>query len=188
MENKFVEKLKGERLELRINVPEIELAKKIFATVDENRDYLSKWLPWVDSTQKVEDSLKFLFDTQDGIKSGKKVNYGIFLDENYVGNIGFFDIDWKNKSGEIGYWLSEKYSKNGYVSEAVKILEKEFFEKHDFNRIQIKCDTNNIGSGKVALKCGYLLEGVIREDAYVNEIGGFRSTNLFSKLKSEYFQ
>lgn len=40
MENKFVEKLKGERLELRINVPEIELAKKIFATVDENRDYL----------------------------------------------------------------------------------------------------------------------------------------------------
>lgn len=74
------------------------------------------------------------------------------------------------------------------MTEAVKILEKEFFEKHNFNRIQIKCDTNNFGSAKVALKCGYLLEGVIREDAYVNEIEGFRSTNLFSKLKSEYSQ
>ncbi len=106
--------------------------------------------------------------------------------QEYIGNIGVFDIDKENKSAEIGYWLSKKFTGKGYISEAVKILEKEFFINLGFNRLQIKCDEENKASSKVALNCGYSLEGRIREEIYIKENNNFRNTLIYFKLKSEY--
>jgi len=183
---KFKKKLSGDKILLKINNFDINLAQKIFEVVIQNKEYLSKWLPWAPTTKKVEDTLNFLQDTQDGIKKGIKVNYGIYLGKEYIGNIGVFDIDKENKSAEIGYWLSQKFTKNGYVTEAVKIIEKEFFENIKFNRIQIKCDELNTASAGVAIKCGYKLEALLREDSYLKTENRFRSTQIYSKLKSEY--
>ncbi len=74
---KFKKKLSGDRILLKINIFDLELSQKIFQAVDENREYLSKWLPWASLTKKVEDTLEFLLETEEGIKKGKKVNYGI---------------------------------------------------------------------------------------------------------------
>ena len=186
MVKKFKRRLKGERIILQINKYDIKLAQKIFKTIDENKEYLSKWLPWAPSTKRIEDTLQFLQDTEEGIKKGTKVNYGIYLGKDYIGNIGVFDIDANNKSAEIGYWLSEKFGRCGYVTEAVKIIEKEFFNNLDFNRLQIKCDAINIPSAKVAEKCDYKLEGILREDSFVKDENRFRDTKIYSKLKSEF--
>ncbi|NCC70639.1 N-acetyltransferase, partial [bacterium] len=135
---KFKQKLIGDRIILKINKFDLELAQEIFEVVDKNREYLSKWLPWASSTKRVEDTLKFLQDTEEGIKNKNKVNYGIFIGNKYLGNIGVFDIDEENLSAEIGYWLSQDFARNGYVTEAVKLIEKDFFKRLAFNRLQIK--------------------------------------------------
>lgn len=186
MAKKFKTRLKGERITLSINKPEIKFANEMFKQVDENREYLSKWLPWAPLTITIEDTLKYLFEVEEKKKSSKMVNYGIFLAGDYIGNIGVFDIDEENKSAEIGYWLSESFSKKGYMLEALKILEKEFFENLEFNRLQIKCDELNKSSAKVALNCGYKLEGLLRENCYIESENRFRNTLVYSKLKSEY--
>lgn len=92
----------------------------------------------------------------------------------------------KIKSGEIGYWLSSSHVRNGYITEAVKILEKEAFEKLNLNRIQIKCDERNKASFGVAEKCEYKFEGKFREDSFSEHFNDFRNTLVYSKLKSEY--
>lgn len=86
-------------------------------------------------------------------KKGKRVEYGIYIHNEYIGNISIFDINTKKKSGEIGYWLSAAHTRKGYMTEAVKILEKEAFEKMKLNRIQIKCNERNQASFGVAKKC-----------------------------------
>ncbi|MCK5450101.1 GNAT family N-acetyltransferase [Candidatus Pacearchaeota archaeon] len=182
----FTDELYGDRLILKRNVPDIELAKKIFEIVDSNREHLGKWFPWEKLTLKIEDTMKYLFDTEKKTEEGEEVGYGIYLNNEYIGNIDLFELDEKGKSGKIGYWISSKFSGNGYMTEAVKILEKEIFKKLGLNRIQIKCDERNKASKKVIEKCGYVFEGKSREDEYSEHFKDFRNTLIFSKLKSEY--
>jgi len=74
--------------------------------------------------------LKFLFD----LRNKKEIAYGIFLADEYVGNIGVHKISEENKSAEIGYWLSQKYCRQGYMTEAIKLLEEELFEGFGLNQ------------------------------------------------------
>lgn len=184
--SKFKNKLIGKRIVLKINKSDILLAKIMFKTINDNRKHLRPWFLWEIKTKKVEDSLKYLFDTEAGTKEGKKAEYGIYLNNEYIGNIGIFDIDKDKKSAELGYWLSSKFLRNGYMTEAVKLIENEFFSNNSINRIQIKCDEVNIASAGVAKKCGYLLEGKNREDRYSVYFKDFRNTLVFSKLKSDF--
>ncbi len=186
MKLKFKNQLKGARLTLKITKPTLEIAHAIFDVIDKNREHLNPWFPWTPLTIKVEDTVKYLFDKEVETKKGKKVEYGLFVKNEYIGNISVFDINEKNKSGEIGYWLSLSHARNGYMTEAVKIIEKEFFEKIGLNRIQIKCDERNKASFGVAEKCGYKQEGKLREDSFSDHFNDFRNTLVFSKLKSEY--
>lgn len=183
---KFKNELIGKRIILKRLKPTILMASTVFKVVDDNRKHLSPWFPWVKSEAKVEDSFKYLLETNRKFKAGEKADYGVYVNNEYIGNIGIFDINKKKKSAEIGYWLSKKFTRNGYMTEAIGILEKEFFSNISLNRIQVKCDERNIPSAGVAKKCGYVLEGKHREDSYSDYFKDFRNTLIFSKLKSEY--
>lgn len=182
---RFKKILKGERLTLKRVKPTIKMAQLINKEINESRKELEVWFKWAKSYKTVEDSLRFLFDQEELRKKGK-LEYSIFLKNKYIGNISIFDINMKRKSAEIGYWISSKYTKNGYATEAVKILEKYAFEKAKLNRIQIRCDEENKASAGVALKCGYKKEGTIRESSFSEYFNNFRNMLIFSKLKSEY--
>ncbi len=186
MSLKFKNQLKGKRLLLKRAKPTLGLAEIMFLTIDKNRQHLEPWFPWPKLTQKVEDSLKYLFDDEEKTKKGTIVTYSLFINKEYIGNISLFNIDGKKKSAEIGYWLAASHTRNGYTTEAVGILEKEAFENLGLNRIQIKCDERNLASAGVAEKCSYKKEGLLREDSFSEHFNGFRNTLCFSKLKSEY--
>jgi ribosomal-protein-serine acetyltransferase len=104
--------LQGERISLVQNLPTIELATKMFTTIDKNRQHLKPFLTWVDGTEKVEDSLRFLFGS---VEKETGLNYGIFLKYEYIGNFGVFKISEKNRSAEIGYWISKDHAGKGYM-------------------------------------------------------------------------
>jgi ribosomal-protein-serine acetyltransferase len=185
MVKKIKNKLIGKRIVLKITKPDIAMANGIFKVINENRKHLRPWFPWEKATKRAEDSLKYLFDKEKQVKAGEKIEYGIYVGNEYIGNIGIFNIDKKKRSAEIGYWLSVKFVRNGYVTEAVKIIEKEFFA-NGLNRIQIKCDERNTASAGVAKKCEYVFEGKFREDSYSEYFKDFRNTLVFSKLRSDF--
>ncbi len=124
----FKDRLVGERITLVWTKPDIDMARAIFSVIDDNREHLRTWFQWEKQTLKLEDSLRYLFRREEQEKLGKTVEYGLYVDDAYIGNIEFFDIDEKKRSAEIGYWLALSATRNGYMTEAVKILEKEFFE------------------------------------------------------------
>jgi [ribosomal protein S5]-alanine N-acetyltransferase len=94
-------------------------------------------------------------------------------------------IDWSNKhkSIEIGYFLSEKYWGRGIVTEALDKIVEYGFANLSVNRIEGRCDTDNIGSQKVMTKLGMRYEGTLRKNEFIK--GEFRNTQFYSILASE---
>ncbi len=182
----YRKKVEGKRIVLKKIEPTIENAQKICALVKESRALFEKWLPWVDGTLTPEGFLKFLFDYEKFCKGGEKLGYGIYLKNKLVGRIDIINIDKESKSGEIDYWLSVKFVGKGYMPEALRMLEQEAFKRMGFNRVQIQTDTKNKASIRVAEKCNYKLEGVLREISFSKYFKNLRDTNVFSKLKSEF--
>ena len=101
-----------------------------------------------------------------------------------IGTCSF--IDWSNEhcNAEIGYVLNQNYWGQGFATEAIKELIKFGFETIKLNRIQGRCDIDNIGSEKVMLKSGMIFEGTLRKNEFIK--GEFRDTKIFSILKVEF--
>ena len=65
--------------------------------------------------------------------------------------------------GEIGYFVDEHYCGKGIATKAVKLLEKIAFKEFNLKRIQLVNDLKNDASIKVAIKCGYKKEGIMKK-------------------------
>lgn len=108
----------------------------------------------------------------------------IEADGKAVGGIGVFvKDDVYEKSAELGYWLSEAYWRRGIMSEAVRIICKEAFEKFDIIRIFAEPFEDNAGSRGVLEKAGFTLEGTMRNGVYKN--GKIHSYCMYALLREE---
>lgn len=177
---KFLELLQENNLKLCRVKPTFELAQEILEIIDRNRLHLRRWLLWVDNTKTLEDTyngLQYVYDNE--------WSYLIFIDNKIVGSIGIVKKDEKQKKLEIGYWLDKKFSGHGIITRAVRLLENMVFETNEWHRIEILCDPQNEKSLNVPKRCGYILDGVLRED-YLYRDGTFGDTMVFSKLINEW--
>lgn len=91
----------------------------MFLLIDANRAHLAPRCPWVAKSQCSEDLMKYLLEKEEKTKQGEKIEYGIYMKGQYIGNISIFDVNTHHKSAEIGYWLSASSGRNGYMTEAV---------------------------------------------------------------------
>lgn len=151
--------------------------------IDRNRNFLREYLLWVDKTisqQDVVDATNLFIDWWN---KGENYAYSIVLNETAkaIGSIDIHHIDTANHSAEIGYWLAEEYNGNGYMSEAVKIIEKQAFDE-GLNRLVIKVELSNIASCRVAEKNNYILEGIHKQ--MLLKYDTFRDIKCFAKIKN----
>lgn len=162
----------------------ILLAQKMFEYVTEDKIRLSKFLPWANYIEKVEDEIDFINTCNNSWEKHEASQYAIFRtdDDEYLGNIGSFNFSWANENCEIGYWILGKFEGQGYMSEAVVALENILF-KIGFNRIIIRFDSLNNKSGAIPKRLKYQYEGTLREAIKVG--GRFGNLELYSKIKSD---
>ena len=183
MKKEFLpDELSGKRIALKRH--SIDLAEKMFRYVDQDRNRLRKFLPWVDFTLSVPDEEAYIKMTAEKWQEHALFDYGIFRksDSLYMGNCGVHSIAWQHDRCEFGYWILGDFEGQGYVSEAVGVLEKAIFNL-GFNRIEIRCASTNSHSANIPRRNGYHLDGTLRQDAIEN--GQYRDTLVFAKLKSD---
>ncbi len=178
----FPEEINGDRIYLRRH--DLTVADEMFKTIDQNRERLMQFMPWPVQTQKQEDSKNYILLCIESWKQKALFDYGIYLKlgHQFIGNIGVHSIDWRSSRCELGYWISKTYERQGFTSEAVRLIEKACFAK-DFHRVEIRCSAENTKSAGVAIRTGYRLEGYLRDEKI--EQGRFRDTLVFAKLRSE---
>src|SRR5690625_7417844 len=81
-------------------------AKPLFEITNRSREYLREWLPWLDDTQTVEDSLSFIQNGFQLYEERKGLTVGVFYLDELVGIAGYNYYDWTNHIAENGYCLS----------------------------------------------------------------------------------
>jgi ribosomal-protein-serine acetyltransferase len=142
---------------------EPEHAPSIFAMVDRERERLREWLPWVDRTQSVTDSLKFIESTRRSFAEGKEMVLGVWYEGRIAGTIGLHNIANPNRSGFIGYWLGSEFEGKGIMMRACRAMVEHAFGVLGLNRLEIRCATGNKRSQAIPERLGFRREGILRE-------------------------
>ena len=102
----FIHKINDD---LALKLIELKDSNRVFELTDTSRNYLREWLPWLDTTTKLEDTIGFINMCLKGFSENRSINTVILFKGNIVGVAGFNNINWSNKTAQIGYWLGEEY-------------------------------------------------------------------------------
>jgi len=159
-------------------------AAPIFAAVDADRDYLREWLPWVDRSQRVEDTRVFLELQQMNQKEGTAYGYGLWRSQRIRGIVGLHDVNMADRHCKIGYWLARQEQGRGQMTRAVRALLGVCFESLNMERVEINMATGNRPSAAIPVRLGFTEEGVLRHAQLVN--GRFLDLRVFSLLREEF--
>ena len=99
--------------------------------------------------------------------------YAITKDNQIVGSIELLihpngNHWWGEGSAEIGYWVGEQYQRQGYATEACKILIKRAFVDLNIERIYATYKKENIASKRVLEKLGFRYYSQLNNIDYQN--------------------
>jgi ribosomal-protein-serine acetyltransferase len=151
------------RDDLELGLLEQRHAEELFALVEQNREYLREWLPWVDNSRSLADSQEFIKGSLEQFASNGSFGTGILYQGKLAGAIGFHYIDWSNRSTSIGYWLAASFQGKGLMTKACRILVDYAFNELGLNRLEIRCATENTKSRAIPQRLGFKQEGTIRQ-------------------------
>ncbi len=79
-----------------------------------------------------------------------------------IGSIAAVELDENNESAVIGYCLSRAFWGRGIMPEALRAVMDYLFDTVGLNRIASYHDVNNPKSGRVMVKAGMKMEGILR--------------------------
>ena len=179
------DELVGERILVRPPRPGDGAA--VFEAVEESRAEISPWLPWVEKTRSVSDQEEAMRRGAARWLLREDLMVGIWDKHTgrCLGGSGLHRIDWTVPAFEIGYWLRTSAWGQGYVSEAVQVLCRFAFETLGANRVEIRCDPENVRSAAVPKRLGFVQEAHLRNDVR-DGAGELRDTLVFALTPNDY--
>jgi ribosomal-protein-alanine N-acetyltransferase len=105
-------------------------------------------------------------------------------DGRLIGTAGLFRWNKSWHSCVTGYELARDCHGQGYMREAMQDILTYGFNDMDLNRVQAEVHGQNEASIGLALRLGFQLEGIHRENAFWN--GQFHDLHCYSLLASEW--
>lgn len=180
----FPEGFDTERLTIRS--PLLGDGPAMHAAVNESMAELTPWMPWPKEHASVEDSEASVRRARVRFLERSDLMMLLLHRESgmLVGSSGLHRIDWEVPRFEIGYWCRTRFVGQGYVTEAVRGITDFAFEELGARRVEIRCDTLNEPSVRVAEKAGYKLEGTLRNEQ-TSTNGDLRDTLVYSLIPSD---
>ncbi len=115
--------------------------------------------------------------------------YSFFLfrheDNQLLGGIGLNNVRrGVSQTASVGYWLGQSMVRNGYMSEALRLILEFGFETLHLHRIEAACLPHNAASRGVLLKAGFREEGHARHYLCINN--RWQDHTLFGQLCDEW--
>ncbi|WP_272570121.1 GNAT family N-acetyltransferase [Providencia sp. PROV255] len=114
---------------------------------------------------------------------GKKMMLSIFENntQELIGRISLRPVV-PPMVGDVGYGVFSGFRGKGYASQALKMLSDWLMTDGGFNRLELGVKPENVASKKVALKAGYIHEGISRS-RLINQDGTFSDQLSYVKTK-----
>lgn len=179
----FPEKIETERLLIRPCLPGD--GQIVHEAIQHSLEELKQWLPFAHKQQTLEQTEENIRNAYALFIQRQDIRLHIFRkeDQTFIGATGLHRISWEAGRFEIGYWCDTRWTKRGYLTEAVQGLTAFAFEELHANRVEIRCDTLNTASRKIPERLGFTLEGILRKDSMSADGTQLRDTCVFAKVK-----
>ncbi len=160
----------------------------INSAICESIEELRPWMPWAQQIPTIEQSEENVRVARLKFLERSDLRLHLFYKETgeFIGGSGLHRIDWTARKFEIGYWIRTSQSGKGLMTEAIDGITHFAIHQLSANRIEIRCDSNNIRSERIAERLGFTLEGILRSD--IRDITGIlRDTLVFAKVRGQEF-
>lgn len=156
--------------------------------IHESIEELRPWMPWAQSLPAPEETELNIRKARISFMERTDLRLLLFHKESgeFVGSSGLHRINWASRKFEIGYWLRTSRAGQGLMTEAVNGITDFAVRELGANRIEIRCDSRNERSRKVAERAGYTLEAVLRGDE-CDVSGELSDTLVFAKVRGAEF-
>ena len=179
-------KLTGERVFLR--PPKRRDALKWQKLRMSSKSFLVPWEPsWDASSCTRRAYLRYFKNSNYLANMDRAYSFLIFKtdDKTLLGGINVGNVRrGVAQSASLGYWIGEKYSRNGYMKESLNILIPSLFVDLRLNRIEAATLEENIASKNLLKKIGFKKEGVLRKYLKIN--GAWRDHILYGLLENDF--
>jgi ribosomal-protein-serine acetyltransferase len=147
----------------------------LFHLIQINREYLRRWLPWVDGTRTMDDTRRYV---RFGLRQHAKHNgmhAGIWYQRRLAGIVSYNYVDLGKRQTELGYWLGQAYQGKGLMTTACRAMTTHAFEHLKLQRVEIRCAAHNEKSRAVPERLGYETVGIAPQldwasDRYIDTI------------------
>lgn len=127
-----------------------------------NDPEVNKFLETRHEQQSIQSCLQFVESSNN---SANTHLFGVFLKSNgqHIGNAKIGFIDPRHQRGQLSLFIGEKQFWNkGFSTEIVRSLTNYAFNNLGLQRMEAGCYEENLGSLRVFLKAGYVVEGFMR--------------------------
>jgi ribosomal-protein-serine acetyltransferase len=159
-------------------------AHEVFDLIDNNRQFLREWLPFIDTTVSAESTHAFIDQIEKHYS--REIVFTICFEGEICGLIGLKDIDMQNRKVEIGYWIARHVQGKGIVTESTHTLIDRIFSQMNINRVQIKCAVGNTRSSNIPKRLGFKMEGIERQGERHKD--GYFDLEVYSVLKADWLK
>jgi RimJ/RimL family protein N-acetyltransferase len=134
----------------------------------------------------LEDEMKW-YEERTALKDTYTFAIETIGDKKYIGGCGVNRVDWKNSVAEVGIFIGDKdFLGKGYGTDAMQTLISFIFNEMNINKIKLKVFSFNKPAIKSYEKCGFKVEGVLRQEIYRD--GSYHDDIVMGLLKEEYLQ
>lgn len=99
------------------------------------------------------------------------------------GAVSVYDIDAFDQRAAVGYWLAPWARGRGVATRSLRLLAQWVFEQLEVQRLELTCAPDNLASMRVAERCGFVREGLLRSHLRFKD--SRRDTVMFSLLPGE---
>lgn len=162
----------------------IDDAEERYRIIDTNREFLKKWLGWLDFYHSSQDVIDFTNVCLNNEKKQISLPLAIYYKEKFAGSIELKDLDFKNKKTEIGYWLAEEFTGKGIMTRSTKIMVDYAFDNLELNKITILVATENFASQAIPERLGFIKEGTLSDNECL--YGKFVDNYIYGMTKKNW--
>lgn len=158
-----------------------------YALIDRNRPRLeSYFVGTVARTRTYADTELYMAERLQ--LAAERTYLPFVLYDNDAGQFaGFLDvknIDWNIPKAELGCYADEAYAGKGITTHALELFTRYCFTELGFEKLFLRTHETNTAARKMAEKCGFQVEGILRKD-YKTVSGELLDLVYYGKLKGE---
>ena len=155
--------------DLQLRLPEPQMAKPLTAVVRANLPRLRPWMPWAVDDYSIEHCRQWIQKTITEFATDGRFNAVIVYRDEFAGAIGFHNLDTRNRSAEVGYWIAEPFEGRGIMTRCCRVVIDHLFGTMQLNRVQINCNVENVRSRAIPERLGFKLEGIHRQVEFLHD-------------------